>query len=174
MADETETLIVTQPENAEFRAAHRAAVGVHGVEKADPLKHRLSGEVVHASDPQHPLVHMVLWDEEFEVNGRITVAGDPEAPVQAVVRHRFETDHHQTHSVKTALSQPIHHALQMRTPLQVRFCNTWNIASDYTLEINLGQNRVIAVRLTGATVARPQPCEDEPCPPPVISQPTHP
>jgi hypothetical protein len=120
---------------------------------------------------------MVLWDEDCacEINGRITVAGDPDAPVQAVVHHHFDNDHQQTHRVKTALSEPIHHALQMRTPLQVRFCNAWHIASDYTIEINLGGNRVIGVRLSGATIARPQPCEDDaPCPPPIVSQPIHP
>ena len=67
-----------------------------------------------------------------------------------------------------------HHALQMRTPLQVRFCNSWQIASDYTIEIRLGDNRVIGVRLTGATVAKPLPCDDdEPCAP-VVTHPLHP
>jgi hypothetical protein len=177
MADEPKTLIITQPEGASLKAAHQGLVGVYGVEKADPLKHHVSGGVVHSSDAQHPLVHMVLWDEDCacEINGRITVAGDAEAPVQAVLHHRFENDHSQTLAFRTALSEPIHHALQMRTPLQVRFCNAWHVASDYTVEINLGRNRLISVRLTGATIARPQPCDDEaPCPQPIVSQPIHP
>ena len=53
-----------------------------------------------------------------------------------------------------------------RSPLDVRFCNPWHVASDYRVEVNLGQNRVIGIRLSGATVATPQACED-PCPPPV-------
>jgi hypothetical protein len=177
MADETKTLLITQPEGAEFKARHHGVVGVHGVEKADPLKHCVTGNLVHSSNADHPLVHMVLWDEDCacEVNGRITLVGDPKAPIETVMHHRFENDHAQTMSFKTALSEPIHHALQMRTPLQVRFCNAWHIASDYTLEINLGGNRVIGVRLSGATIAKPQPCEDDtPCPPPVVSQPIHP
>jgi hypothetical protein len=177
MADESKTVIVAQPEGVAFDASHRGLVGLHGVEKAEPLKHCVNGELVHSSNAEHPLVHMVLWDEDCacEVNGRITVAGDPEAPVQAVLHHRFENDHSQTLGFRTAVADPIHHALQMRTPLQVRFCNAWHVASDYSLEINLGRNRVIGVRLSGATIARPQPCEDEaPCPPPVVSQPIHP
>ena len=177
MANETNTQIITQPEGTAFRTSHQGTVAVHGIEKADPLKHRLSGEVVHSSNAEHPLVHMVMWDDDCacEVNGRITVVGDAQAPVQAILRHRFENDHPQTLSFKTALADPIHHALQMRTPLQVRFCNAWHVASDYTIEINLGRNRVIGVRLTGATIAKPQPCDDEmPCPLPVVSQPIHP
>jgi hypothetical protein len=57
--------------------------------------------------------------------------------------------------METQLADPIHHALQMRTPLQLRFCNPWHVVSDYRMEIHLGENRVISVRLTGATVASP-------------------
>ncbi|HEY0549022.1 MAG TPA: hypothetical protein VGF13_05435 [Verrucomicrobiae bacterium] len=177
MADETKTLIVTQPKDATFNATHTGHIGLHGIANADPLKHCVNGEVSHSGNVERPLVHMVLWDEDCacEINGRVTVAGDPQAPVEAVLHHRFENDHAQTLSFKTALAEPIHHALQMRTPLQVRFCNAWHVASDYTIEINLGRNRLIGVRLTGATIARPQPCEGEtPCPPPVITQPVHP
>jgi hypothetical protein len=177
MADETKTLIVTQPEDEAFRASHRGLVGIHGVEKTLPLQHSVNGEVIHSSNAEHPLVHMVLWDEDCacEINGRITLAGDAEAPVQAVFHHRFENDHAQTLGFKTALADPIHHALQMRTPLQVRFCNAWHVASDYSIEINLGRNRVIGLRLSGATIARPQPCEEEaPCPQPIVSRPIHP
>jgi hypothetical protein len=75
--------------------------------------------------------------------------------------------------VNTQLAQPIHHALQLRTPLELRFCNPWHLVSDYILEINLGNNRVISVRLTGATVATPQPCDNQGCPP-AQAQPDHP
>lgn len=176
MAAGAETRIIEQPEGDEFAIRHRGVVAVHGAEKHDPLKHSLSGEVVHSSPSDRPLVHMVLWDEDCActVNGRVTVAGDPEAPVQAVVRHHFADDHHQTHRIESALAEPIHHALQLRTPLQVRFCNAWHLASDYTLQINLGRSQVVSLRLTGATVAKPQPCDgDEPCAP-VVTRPVHP
>jgi hypothetical protein len=76
--------------------------------------------------------------------------------------------------VSTELARPIHHAVQMRTPLQVRFCNTWQVASDYTVDIKMGNRSLFSIHLTGATVATPQPCpEEEPCPPPV-AQPGHP
>ena len=175
MAD-GETRVITQPDGKSFEVAHRGVVTVQGNEKADPLKHRLAGEMVHTSSAERPLVHMVLWDEDCacEVRGRVTVAGDPEAPIPVAMRHSFLDEHRQSHVVKTGLAEPIHHALQMRTPLQVRFCNTWHLASDYTFEINLGRSRVITLRLSGATVAIPRPCEDEkPCPP-LVTQPVHP
>jgi hypothetical protein len=118
---------------------------------------------------------MVCWEEEnncrVAVDGSLTLRGDEKAPVQVRMDHAFQGVHQQTHvvapldhslNVRTALAQPIHHAHQMRTPLQLRFCNPWHIASDYQLEIRFGDNQLATVRLTGATVATPQPCE-EPC-----------
>jgi hypothetical protein len=140
--------------------------------------------MVHGTQPGHPLVHMVCWAEEpctVNVRGTLTVAGDPKAPVRVRMQHEFTNDHHQTLSVEpvehtvhldTALATPIHHALQMRTPLDVRFTNPWHIASDYRLEINLGNNRVIGIRLTGATVATPQPYQESG--PSADAQNTHP
>ncbi len=177
MADTNER-IITQPEGDEFRVAHHGALRVQGDAKADAMRHTLGAEMVHATAPDRPLVHMVLWDEDCacEVNGRIALVGDKEAPVQAQMHHRFDNEHRQTHQIATALAAPIHHALQMRTPLQVRFCNTWQVASDYTVEINLGNNRVIGLRLTGATIAKPLPCEDAPgcADAPVVTHPMHP
>jgi hypothetical protein len=176
MAD-GETRIITQPEGEAFDLRHHGGLALHGQAKLDPLRHRHDGEIAHGSDPDRPLVHMVLWGEDgaCEVNGRVVLRGDPEQPVQVAMRHAFPDEHRQSHAVRTGLADPIHHALQMRTPLQVRFCNPWHIASDYTLEINLGRSRVISVRLTGATIAKPQPCDgEEPCPPPVVTAPVHP
>ncbi|HEY2187885.1 MAG TPA: hypothetical protein VGH48_04920 [Caldimonas sp.] len=186
MADEIEDVTVHQPDGQSFRvqhegtltAQHEGTLRVRGDSRADPMHHRVGAEL--GSAPDRPLVHMVLWDEQgAEVNARLTVAGDPEKPLHAQVRaqlhHRFEDEHRQLHRVETALSHPIHHALQMRTPLQVRFCNSWQIASDYTIEIRLGDNRLIGVRLTGATIAKPLPCDDvQPCDPPVITHAMHP
>lgn len=175
---DTRTIIVTQEKDEQFAVAHAGGVALYGDKQEPAIQHQFGGQVVHTTPPQHPLVHMVCWDEDdtcrVEVSGRVTLAGDEAAPVQVRMRHEFAGDHQQTHRVEpldhtlrvnTQLAQPIHHALQMRTPLQLRFCNPWQIVSDYTLDINLGNNRVISVRLTGATVATPQPCED-PCPPP--------
>lgn len=175
MAD-GETRVITQPEGEAFDLRHHGAVGLHGHEKLAPLRHQHDGEVTHGSDPQRPLVHMVMWDDgAVKLDGQVTLRGDEKQPVQVAMRHAFPDEHRQSHAVRTGLSDPIHHALQMRTPLQVRFCNTWHVASDYSLEINLGRNRVISVRLTGATVAKPQPCDgEEPCPPPVVTTPIHP
>ncbi len=154
-------------------AEHQGTLRMQGDAKADPVQHR--GELVHATPPDRPLVHMMLWDEEAQVQGRLTLSGDPDAPVHARVHHSFDTEHAQVHRFETALAAPVHHALQMRTPLQVRFCNIWQIASDYSLEIRLGDNRVIGVHLTGATIAKPLPCEEPAaCGEPVITHPMHP
>ena len=167
MADDdidVEKLIVTQPKGEAF--------AVVGDDRRDPLSHRFKGEVAHTTPPEQPLVHRVCWDETRDVRGRVAVVGDPEQPV--TFDHRFPDAHPQTHTVKTALAEPIHHALQMRTPLQVRFCNSWQIASNYTVDIDVAGRRWMTIRLSGATVATPKPCEDDDCPPVVARQPFHP
>lgn len=171
---ETQDVILRQADDESLRVQHHGSLRVQGDARADALEHR--AEVVHSTPPDRPLVHMVLWDEDCacEVDGRITVAGDEAAPLHARLRHSFDTEHRQTHRIESALAMPVHHALQMRTPLQVRFCNTWQIASDYSIEIRLGQNRVIGVHLTGATIAKPLPCEDEAGCEPVVTHPLHP
>lgn len=181
MADERTTIL--QDDGDRFALDH-GAVALHGAAKQPAIRHDVNGGIVHGTAQGQPLVHMVCWDEEpcaVEVSGRLTLAGDPDAPVAVRMQHEFVNDHHQTHKVEpvdhtlhvdSALAKPIHHALQMRTPLQVQFCNPWHVASDYRVEIHLGQNRVIGLRLTGATVATPQPCEPD-CPP-VEAKGTHP
>ena len=163
MADE---VILRQPEGESLKLDHHGAV-----------KHQVGAELLHSTAAERPLVHMLLWDEDCckaEANGRITLSGDEKLPVHLRVRHGFDNEHQQSHRFDTTLQAPVHHALQMRTPLQVRFCNTWQIASDYSIEIRLGDNRVIGVHLTGATVAKPLPCDDEPCPPATITHAMHP
>lgn len=174
MADQEEVTL-RQAEGDALRVAHQGTLRVQGDAQADPLQHRLGGEMVHATPPDRPLVHMMLWDDERQVSGRVTLSGNPAAPLQAQMHHSFDNEHRQVHRVETTLATPVHHALQMRTPLQVRFCNTWQIASDYSLEIRLGDNRVIGVHLTGATIAKPLPCPDDTgCAEPVITHPMHP
>jgi hypothetical protein len=146
MAEETKTVVLTQP------PGQRLALG---------------------TAPQHPLVHMVCWDAEackVQVAGRVTLAGDEKAPFAVKMSHHFANDHHQTHKVEpldhalkvnTALASPIHHALQLRTPLQVRFCNTWEAASDYEVELRVGERSLLSLRLKGTTTCTPRPCPDE-------------
>lgn len=157
--DESRKVVVTQPRGASFAVA--------GSDDHDPLSHQLGGEVTHRTEK--PLVHMHLWNEECI--GKIEVRGNPDEPV--AVEHRFPDGHQQQHSINTALDQPVHHALQMRTPLQLRFCNTWHVASDYSVGIDVRGQRLLDVRLTGATVATPQPCPEEDCAP-KTSKPVHP
>jgi len=145
-----------------------------------------------AADPQQksieltgnrglPLVHIVCWSEEescaVNIKSRVEVAGDPEAPlhVQAThdVTHSVEPLDHSL-QVHSALAEPIHHAFQMRTPLQVRFCNPWHIASDYEVSFGVGKRELLSVRVRGATVATPQPCADDPCPPVTTRHVDHP
>jgi len=182
------TVVVTQPEEDRFAVDH-GGIALYGDKQQPPLQHQVigQGQLVHTTTPQQPLVHMVCWEEDetckIEMSGRVTLVGDEQAPLQVKMSHQFANDHHQTHviepvdhtlKVNTQLADPIHHALQLRTPLQVRFCNPWQIASNYQVELNLGNTRVISIRLTGVTVATPQTCEEMPCPPVVVTQPTNP
>lgn len=182
MADFEEEIVTVTQKDAERFALDHGGLAVYGECDKPPMQHQFGGQVVHTTSPKQPLVHMVCWEQEepckMEVDARVTVAGDEKAPLHVRMHHHFENDHHQTHKVEpldhslrvqTKLAEPIHHALQMRTPLQLRFCNPWHVASDYQMEIRMGNNRLISVRLTGATVATPQPCEDEPCPPVVTT-----
>jgi hypothetical protein len=174
--EETVTLIQKQGDRL---ALDHGGLAVFGDKTLPAMRHDVDGEVVHKTTEGQPLVHMVCWSEDqcnVEVRGRVVFAGDDEAPVKVAMTHRFEGEHRQLLQIEpvdhqlrvdTRLAEPIHHALQMRTPLQVRFCNPWHVGSDYQLEINLGNNRLVSMRLTGATVATPQPCESESCPPPV-------
>lgn len=155
MADETRTLIVTQPEGEAFRHA--------GSDCDPPISHRFEGGVTHRTDK--PVVHMHLWNEECVGKVEATLKVEPLRVEPVTFEHRFPDVHRQAHVVETALAEPIHHALQMRTPLQVRFCNSWQVASDYSIGIDVGGRRLIDIRLTGATLATPLPC-DEDCPPP--------
>ncbi len=147
MSEDIKKVIVSQPKNTAFAIA--------GDAKADAVKANL----LHETDG--PLVHMHLWNEQCvgKLDAKLRVEGDPEKPV--VVAHKFENEHAQTHKIETKLSEPVHHALQMRTPLQVRFCNAWNIASDYSLSLNVRGKPYLSLRLTGATAATPQPCPEE-------------
>jgi hypothetical protein len=176
MAEEKIVTLV-QPEGTGFR--HDGQVSLFGDADRPALRHELGGEVVHVTNKDQPLVHMVCWDEDdscrVEVSGKVTLAGDCEAPVQVRMAHEFTNVHDQTHQIATTLHEPIHHALQLRTPLEVRFCNAFHVVSDYTLEIRTPRGPLASLHLTGATICTPQPCPDEtPCKPVVVRQPIHP
>jgi hypothetical protein len=155
MAEETEILVITQPQIGGERQSFRHA----GSDCDPPIAHRFEGGVTHRTD--QPVVHMHLWDEDCvgKLDCQVVVRGDREAPI--AFEHRFVDDHRQSHRIETQLAEPIHHALQLRTPLQVRFCNVWQVASDYSVGIDVGGRRLIDIRLTGATVATPLPCDDD-------------
>ena len=151
--DETRRVVVSQPAGSAFAVA--------GSGEQDPLRHRLNGDLVHRTD--QPIVHMHLWNEACIGRLEHHVNAGAENPIN--LAHRFPDTHHQTHAVETSLAEPVHHALQMRTPLQVRFCNTWQVASDYTVQVALRGRPFLEIRLTGATVATPRPCPEDHCAP---------
>ena len=179
MADETETLILTQPENERLALEHAGGLQVYGAKDQPALHHHHDGFVVHGTAPERPLVHMVCWDADdpchIEMNARMVLAGDEKAPIAVRMSHHFENSLPQTHAIEpmdltmkvpSSLVNPIHHALQMRTPLQVRFCNQWAVASSYVVDINVGKRTLMSIHLKGDTSATPQACPgDEPCPP---------
>jgi hypothetical protein len=163
MPDDRETVVLTQPEG-------------------ERLALEQSGELAlaHRTEPGAPLVHMFCWHEDeacpVRVSGALTVAGDPDAPVAVEMRHRFEDVHRQhlevapvDHNLRvdSALAEPIHHALQLRSPLQIRFCNTWETTSDYTVDVRVGDRSLLSINLRGGTLATPRPCPPEDAAPPV-------
>lgn len=174
---EDENVTLLQKEGDKFEVEGSGGLAVYGSDDQPALQHRFGGQIVHTT-PQ-PLVHMICWEENetcpVEVSGRVTVAGDKDAPVEVRMTHVFGGEMNETVQLKpfdhvmkvdTQLSEPIHHALQLRTPVQLRFCNPWNVASDYHVDVKLGRNTLLSIHLTGATVATPQPCDDDrPCPP---------
>jgi hypothetical protein len=159
-------------------------VALFGEAGRPAIRHGVAAEIMAGSDPKHPLVHMVCWDEKaphnVELCGRVTLAGDEDAPIEVRMSHRFDNLHEQKHSiepmdhsltVRTRVAEPIHHALQMRTPLELRFANPWRIASDYRIDLQLRGESFVSIQVTGATVAAPQP---PPEPKPVAPIITHP
>lgn len=183
MADEIKTTILTQPPGERFAVNHDGLLALHGDKDKDALQHEFAGQIVHRIAPNHPLVHVVGWSEEdtlgVNVAGQLKLSGDENSPLQVRMMHEFNNTHHQTHEVTlapvehnlkvgTSVTEPIHHALQLRTPIQLRFCNAWLITSNYTIGVVINDVPVIAINLAGTTRVQPQPCDDEvPCLPAV-------
>jgi hypothetical protein len=147
---EMETVILTQPPDDQLALGHAGAVC---------LQH----------ETPSPLVHMVCWKEEdcaaVAVSGALTVSGDPEAPVVVDMRHHFDGVHAQhlevapvEHGLRvhSALAEPIHHALALSAPLQVRFVNGWNVDSAYDIDIRAGERPLLSIHVSGRTVGTPQ------------------
>jgi hypothetical protein len=156
MADEdTRRVVVSQPKGASF--------ALSGSDPDDPIRHRISAETVLRTD--QPVVHMHLWNEQCvgQLEHKVASVTTPKTPFD--VAHRFPDGHQQRHEIASTLAAPVHHALQMRTPLQIRFCNTWQVASDYSVSVALRGRPFLDIRLVGATVATPQPCPEDDCAP---------
>jgi hypothetical protein len=171
MADETR--IVTQPEGERFRLALEGPQpDAQGCER--PVLHQ--GRLVHeGGSPELPIVHMVCWDSEDACSlthgGEVRHVGDPERPVPLDMRHStakpVELDlrvSQVSHAlgVQTTLQDPIHHALQLKTPIQVRFVNPWEAASQYSIGIAVGGRSVVEVSIRGKTVLTPHPAAPDP------------
>ena len=164
-------------DNVEYEIhEHSGGIALYGDRDREPLQHEFAGQLIHRTAPKHPLVHIIGWssDDTVEINhkGSVELTNSPEAPLNIHMTHEFTNDLHQTHevtlapvdhslSVNTQLHEPIHHALQMRTPLQLRFCNMFLVKSDYNIELRIGDRSLINIRLRGATTVEPQPCDDE-------------
>ena len=193
MADEQKTVTLTQKAGDELAVRHHGEVAVYGSDRQPAIQHvihssekqpivhmvcwdeedpcpvQVSGRVTLAGDEKSPIRLQMVQEQPcaVEVGGSVAIRGDEKNPVRVRMAHTFESPHVQEHRMATKLAEPIHHALQMRTPLELRFCNPWHLASDYMIEVRLADNRLLSIRLTGATIASPQPCaDDKPCPPP--------
>lgn len=177
MADEE--IVILKQEEGDRLALDHGGLMLYGDRERPAMQHEFAGQVVHRTLPGAPLVHVVGWDEEnrvqVELSGTVRLAGDPDAPpLQVRMMHEFTNVLQQSHEVAiqpmdhtlhvaTKLHEPIHHALQLRTPVQLRFCNAWNVDSDYTVELVIAGMPVVSIRLRGRTVVTPQPCGDEDC-----------
>ena len=199
MAEESRVTL-TQDKSDEFSVHHNGEVAVFGSEKQAAIQHVIQssekqpivhmvcwdeeepcavderGRVTLAGDEKSPIALKMIQEKPCEVTGtgRVTMVGDEKSPLRVRMTHIFEDTLVQEHKLTTHLAEPIHHALQMRSPLELRFCNPWHFASDYMVEVTVADSRMLSIRLTGATIANPQPCSDQkPCPP-LSVMPTHP
>lgn len=169
MADETR--VITQPPDARFRVEHDgqrpdADCCIH------PIVH--DARLTHAGNPQQPLVHVVQMRQDepcgVKTSGELAHIGDPERPVPLEMRHSSPhgpveldvnvRDVRHSLCVDTGLQDPMHHALQLKTPLQLRFVNPWTADSDYRVSLTLAGRTLLELRVAGRTVLAPQPADD--------------
>jgi hypothetical protein len=172
MADETR--LITQEPDARFRVEHDGqrpdADGcVH------PIRH--DARIVHEGREELPFVHIVQMRQDepcgVRTSGELAHVGDPERPVPLEMRHssphgpveidlRVRQAQHELR-VSTDLQDPMHHALQLKTPLQVRFVNPWTAQSDYRVSVTLGNRQLLDVRIAGQTILTPRPAPPDSC-----------
>jgi hypothetical protein len=178
MADEE--IVILKQEDGDRLALDHDGLALYGDRERPAMQHEFAGQVVHRTLPGAPLVHVVGWDEDnhvkAELSGSVALVGDPDAPpIQVRMMHEFSDVIQHAHDVSikpmehtlhvaSKLHEPIHHALQLRTPIQLRFCNAWHVDSDYKIELVIAGMPVISIRVRGATVVTPQPCADGECP----------
>lgn len=174
MADETRT--ITQPEHDRFRVALEGpAPDEDGCVR--PVLH--DGHLIHEGGKREaPLVHMVCWDDDGTCRvvhgGDVRHVGDPSRPVPLDMRHSTASpvsldvavkDVAHRLTVNTRLAEPIHHALQVQTPIQLRFVNPWEATSDYTVSVDVAGRRVLDLRVSGKTTITPKAAPPDGCDP---------
>jgi len=154
MAEEQKVIIRQNPGD-ELAVEHQGGLAVFGVRSQPAIQHIVDACVVH--ETQKPLVHIHSWDVE-------------RGPVAVEMTHHFQGEHNQTlhiqpfgHDmrVETRESNPIHHALQMRTPIAVRVgmdC-TCVMESDYTFEVRTAERQLFTMTVKGRTVFKDE-CPD--------------
>jgi hypothetical protein len=165
---------ITQPEGARFRVA------LEGQEPDDqgclhPIVHH--GVLAHEGGAaERPLRHVLRMDQdvpcELGHSGEMRHTGDPERPVPLDMRHsspepvvldlKVNQARHAL-AVDTSLTEPMHHALQLKTPLQVRFVNPWEAKSDYAMTVELAGRPLLSFKLQGTTTLRPEAAPPDPC-----------
>ncbi|MCK6528605.1 hypothetical protein L6R50_13965 [Myxococcota bacterium] len=173
MADETR--ILTQKEGDALRLRLQGgALDEDGC--PDPVVHQ--GSLAHTGIPgAPPIVHLVRLDEHdcgcsVVHGGTVAHVGDAERPVALDMRHSSthpvaldvsvaRVDHGL--DVRTGLQEPIHHALQLKTPVQLRFVNPWEAVSDYAISVHVGTWPAVSIRIRGRTRLTPAPAPPDPC-----------
>ena len=147
MAEE-KRIVIRQNPGDELAVDHQGGVAFFGARSQPALQHIHDACVVH--ETQKPLVHVHSWDVE-------------RGPVVVPVTHQFQGDHNQTLNIQSfghdmhvvsRESDPIHHALQMRTPIAVRVgmdC-TCVMESDYTFELRTAERQLFTMTMKGRTV----------------------
>jgi len=162
---------ITQPDGKSFRVAHEGQTPddegcIH------PIIHQ--GTLLHEGHEKRPLYHKVHFthDESHALShrGALTHRVDPATPVPLDMRHSTQEPvkldlqvrslGHQM-GVTTTLQDPIHHALQLKTPLQVRFVNPWHAQSEYSFSLDVAGRTVMSLSVRGSTVFSPREPEPE-------------
>jgi hypothetical protein len=176
MVEDSGAIIGPQDADDSNQTELKGGLALYGVKDLNPIQHEFNGQVIHRTAPESPLVHVVGWSSGDEVemilSGRVELTNTRETPLHVRLAHEFPEIHRQSHEVtiapvdhtlkvNTRASDPIHHALQLLTPLQLRFCNVFLVKSDYRIIANVNGATMVDIHLSGETTIIPQPCDDE-------------